>query len=165
MLTKPEHLVWRSDGIYIPSGKKFVFLLSAGVDQLVAQVPGAREQLAKTAAPAEQTIAERAQEQYAGWKGKTAPLAADLLDMGPVDGLVEQTVIPGAERVTEADLKARNDAAALAARLKQEKIAPKKAQQQADEGLFGDAHKQVDLFAAARPTASMSPRRASARSQ
>lgn len=47
-----------------------------------------------------------------------------------------QTVLPGAERITDAELAKRKAA---------EPLKPKAAQQQADEGLFGDTAAQTDL--------------------
>jgi hypothetical protein len=55
-------------------------------------------------------------------------------------------VIPGAERVTAHELAKRK----VAERMAQEKMQAKKPQQAMDEGLFGEGHKQTDLFAPAR---------------
>lgn len=52
-----------------------------------------------------------------------------------VDG--EQTVLPGAEKISDKE---------LAERKFQERLQPKKAQKGMDEGLFGDGHKQTTLF-------------------
>lgn len=60
-------------------------------------------------------------------------------DIGP-EGK-EQTVIPGAEREANASFLQRKADAPLK---------PKAAQKGADEGLFGDGHKQNELFAGAR---------------
>jgi len=53
----------------------------------------------------------------------------------------EQTVIPGAEKITEGE---------QAQRKADEKLKPTKAQKPADEGLFGDESKQTDLVDMAR---------------
>lgn len=55
------------------------------------------------------------------------------LDHTPI-GL--QQVLPGAER----------DTAALAKKLASEPLKPGKPQLPCDEGLFGDAHKQMEMF-------------------
>lgn len=49
----------------------------------------------------------------------------------------EQTVIPGAEKITDR---------ALAERIADKPLRSTKPQQPADFGLFGDSHKQKDLF-------------------
>jgi len=54
-----------------------------------------------------------------------------------------QGVLPGAERISEAQ---------QAQRLADEPLKPKKAQKQADDGLFGDDSRQVDLVDMARST-------------
>jgi hypothetical protein len=76
--------------------------------------------------------------------------AVDRTDQG------EQPVIPGAEKLSEADAakaaKARADANTLAVRQQQSKMRSGKAQKEADEGgLFGKGPKQGSLFQVAQP--------------
>lgn len=79
----------------------------------------------------------------AGWKQVTKPTTETVQT---VDGPREQTVLPGAERISDEELARRRQAEAVARKQAERRIAPKKPQKAADEGLFGEGDRQLKLF-------------------
>lgn len=103
-------------------------------------------------------------EQFGGRKGTARDLYDQGLKIVPARGAVrarvpelaqqydrtaagEQSVIPGAEKISDKE---------LAERKMEQPLKAKVAQQPADEGLFGDAHKQDELFSGNRGSTSFS---------
>jgi pyridoxal biosynthesis lyase PdxS len=70
----------------------------------------------------------------------------DDVDLGKIDGVVKQGVIPGTEKVDQKTLDERAAAAALDTKLTEKRIPPPVRQKGvADTALFGDDHKQTSL--------------------